>query len=113
MLDRVRRPGSRERFGPSTGTSARDDGRPGGRGSARRRGCPFEINESWTYSRGEPVRRGRATNPSAALPGTVAEDMLAKLFSYTLVGIDAASVEVEVDAAFSSMPKTVLVGLAE
>ncbi|MDG3004542.1 YifB family Mg chelatase-like AAA ATPase [Paludisphaera mucosa] len=39
--------------------------------------------------------------------------MLAKLFSYTLIGIDAASVEVEVDAAFSSMPKTVLVGLAE
>jgi magnesium chelatase family protein len=39
--------------------------------------------------------------------------MLAKLFSYTLVGIDAASVEVEVDAASTSMPKTILVGLAE
>lgn len=39
--------------------------------------------------------------------------MLAKLFSYTLIGIDAAAVEVEVDAAFSSMPKTILVGLAE
>ncbi len=39
--------------------------------------------------------------------------MLAKLFAYTLVGIDAASVEVEVDAAFTSMPKTILVGLAE
>lgn len=39
--------------------------------------------------------------------------MLAKLFSYTLLGIDAASVEVEVDVSPASMPKTVLVGLAE
>ncbi len=39
--------------------------------------------------------------------------MLAKLTSYTLVGIDAAPVEVEVDVSPSSMPKTVLVGLAE
>ncbi len=39
--------------------------------------------------------------------------MLAKLSSYTLVGIDAASVEVEVDVSAASMPKTVLVGLAE
>ncbi|AMV38019.1 YifB family Mg chelatase-like AAA ATPase [Planctomyces sp. SH-PL62] len=39
--------------------------------------------------------------------------MLAKLFSYTLVGIDAAPVEVEVDVSPASMPKTVLVGLAE
>src|SRR5215472_1474700 len=39
--------------------------------------------------------------------------MLAKLASYTLVGIDATPVEVEVDVSFSTMPKTVLVGLAE
>ena len=39
--------------------------------------------------------------------------MLAKLFSYTLIGIDATPVEVEVDVSASSMPKTVLVGLAE
>jgi hypothetical protein len=39
--------------------------------------------------------------------------MLAKLSSYTLVGIDALPVEVEVDVSPSSMPKTVLVGLAE
>ncbi len=39
--------------------------------------------------------------------------MLAKLFSYTLLGIDATPVEVEVDVSASSMPKTVLVGLAE
>ncbi len=37
--------------------------------------------------------------------------MLAKLAWYTLVGIDATPVEVEVDVSFSSMPKTVLVGL--
>ena len=39
--------------------------------------------------------------------------MLAKLSSYTLVGIEAAPVEVEVDVSSASMPKTVLVGLAE
>ena len=39
--------------------------------------------------------------------------MLAKLASYTLVGIDATPVEVEVDVSFSTMTKTVLVGLAE
>src|SRR3954454_5797160 len=39
--------------------------------------------------------------------------MLAKLFSYRLVGIDVAPIEVKVDVSASSMPKTVLVGLAE
>jgi magnesium chelatase family protein len=39
--------------------------------------------------------------------------MLAKLASYTLVGIDATPVEVEVDVSFSSASKTILVGLAE
>src|SRR5581483_10498461 len=39
--------------------------------------------------------------------------MLAKLSSYTLVGIDAVPAEVEVDVSPSSLPKTVLVGLAE
>ncbi len=39
--------------------------------------------------------------------------MLAKLSSYTLVGIEAAPVEVEVDVSASSSAKTVLVGLAE
>src|SRR3954452_12831060 len=39
--------------------------------------------------------------------------MLAKLSSYTLIGIEAAPVEVEVDVSPSTFPKTVLVGLAE
>ena len=39
--------------------------------------------------------------------------MLSKLASYTLVGIDAKPVEVEVDVSFSSAPKMVLVGMAE
>jgi magnesium chelatase family protein len=39
--------------------------------------------------------------------------MLAKLASYTLIGIDAKPVEVEVDVSPAAMPKTVLVGLAE
>lgn len=39
--------------------------------------------------------------------------MLAKLWSYTLIGIEAAPVGVEVDVSSTSQPKTVLVGLAE
>ena len=39
--------------------------------------------------------------------------MLAKLASYTLIGIEAEPVEVEVDVSASGVPKTVLVGLAE
>ncbi len=39
--------------------------------------------------------------------------MLAKLLTYSLFGIDARSVDVEVDISPASMPKTVLVGLAE
>src|SRR5579863_6832716 len=39
--------------------------------------------------------------------------MLAKLSSYTLVGIDAVPAEVEVDVSPATLPKTVLVGLAE
>ena len=50
---------------------------------------------------------------SAGSPGDGSSGMLAKLFSYTLVGIDATPVEVEVDVSPTSMPKTVLVGLAE
>ena len=55
---------------------------------------------------------GNAARPS---PSRCSErrTMLAKLFSYTLIGIDATPVEVEVDVSASSMPKTVLVGLAE
>ena len=39
--------------------------------------------------------------------------MLAKLSTYTLLGIDAAAIEVEVDISPGAMPKTILVGLAE
>ena len=39
--------------------------------------------------------------------------MLAKLFTYSLFGIDANPVEVEVDISPGAMPKTILVGLAE
>src|SRR6185312_15057906 len=46
-------------------------------------------------------------------PGADLSSMLAKLASYTLVGIDATPVEVEVDVSFSSASKTILVGLAE
>lgn len=39
--------------------------------------------------------------------------MLAKLHTFSLLGIDALPVEVEVDVSESSLPKTVLVGLPE
>ena len=39
--------------------------------------------------------------------------MLAKLTTYSLLGIDAAPVDVEVDISPGAMPKTILVGLAE
>lgn len=39
--------------------------------------------------------------------------MLAKLFTYSLFGIEARPVEVEVDISPAAMPKTILVGLAE
>ena len=39
--------------------------------------------------------------------------MLAKLHTFTLVGIDAVPVEVEVDVSAGALPKTVLVGLPE
>ena len=39
--------------------------------------------------------------------------MLAKLNTFSLLGIEALPVEVEVDVAPSGLPKTVLVGLPE
>src|SRR5262245_35849598 len=39
--------------------------------------------------------------------------MLAKLRTFSLVGIDAVAVDVEVDVSAAAMPKTVLVGLPE
>lgn len=39
--------------------------------------------------------------------------MLAKLFTFSLVGIEAVPVEVEVDVSPGALPKTVLVGLPE
>ena len=39
--------------------------------------------------------------------------MLAKLCTYSLLGIDAKPVEVEVDISPGAMPKTILVGLAD
>src|SRR5262245_57572814 len=51
-------------------------------------------------------RRGRL----GPVPSGRSRLMLAKLASYTLVGIDALPVEVEVDVSSANMPKTVLVG---
>lgn len=39
--------------------------------------------------------------------------MLAKLYTYSLFGIQAVPVEVEVDISPGAMPKTIVVGLAE
>src|SRR3954471_1524875 len=59
--------------------------------------------------RGDAARRRR----DLAQAGGWAPPMLAKLASYTLIGIEAAPVEVEVDVSSAAMPKTLLVGLAE
>ena len=40
-------------------------------------------------------------------------DMLARLFTYSLFGIEARPIEVEVDISPGALPKTILVGLAE
>src|SRR5580693_6976719 len=45
--------------------------------------------------------------------GAATRRMLAKLFTYSLFGIEAQPVEVEVDISPGAMPKTILVGLAE
>jgi magnesium chelatase family protein len=47
------------------------------------------------------------TIPAGAAP------LLAKLNTFALLGIDAVPVEVEVDNSYSTMPKTILVGLPE
>src|SRR3954471_6956237 len=39
--------------------------------------------------------------------------MLAKLYTFSLVGIEAVPVEVEVDVSAGALPKTILVGLPE
>ena len=39
--------------------------------------------------------------------------MLAKLYTFSLLGIDAVPVEVEVDVSPGTIPKTILVGLPE
>jgi len=73
-----------------------------------------------THAKLLSTARGVFWRSASALPGgpdRIAPahglSMLAKLASYTLIGIDATPVEVEVDVSFSSMPKTVLVGLVE
>ena len=57
------------------------------------------------------VAAGEPLDDAVKTFGGGSRGMLAKLFSYTLIGIDAAPVEVEVDVSATSMPKTVLVGL--
>src|SRR3972149_8641644 len=51
--------------------------------------------------------------PSASLDCQDAALMLAKLATYSLYGIEARPVDVEVDISPGAMPKTILVGLAE
>ena len=39
--------------------------------------------------------------------------MLAKLYTFSLLGIEAVPVDVEVDVSSAALPKTILVGLPE
>ncbi len=53
------------------------------------------------------------TNPQAKSEALRTSGMLAKLYTYSLLGIQAMPVEVEVDVSPRAMPKTILVGLPE
>ena len=61
------------------------------------------------------VNSGGAIGLSPGRPGQSEwiASMLAKLTTYSLLGIDALPVEVEVDISPGAIPKTILVGLAE
>ena len=56
--------------------------------------------------------QSKPTKPNAEAP-TTSPGMLAKLNTFSLVGIEARQVEVEVDVSPRAMPKTILVGLPE
>src|SRR5215470_10752563 len=60
-------------------------------------------------SRDDNVRSYGGLGPTSALLCT----MLAKLHTFSLVGIEAVPVEVEVDVSPGALPKTILVGLPE
>ena len=77
---------------------------------------------SWSGQRGGPLSRdvlqrflharlrGRTCGSKMAAKG---DSMLAKLKTFSLLGIEALPVEVEVDVSPGALPKTVLVGLPE
>ena len=54
-----------------------------------------------------------SVRPFASVPVPSPQPMLAKLHTFSLLGIDALPVEVEVDVSPGALPKTVLVGLPE
>jgi magnesium chelatase family protein len=78
------------------------------------------ARERWLqggHSRGVDVfvaarLRGRTRDSKIAAEGKLVK-MLAKLKTFSLLGIDAVPVEVEVDVSPGALPKTVLVGLPE
>src|SRR5262245_47001717 len=60
-----------------------------------------------------PSRRHNSSRTSLGGPVPPAHSMLAKLHTFTLLGIEALAVEVEVDVSAAALPKTILVGLPE
>ena len=55
----------------------------------------------------------RVDNACVSYPQAISTNMLAKLHTYSLLGIDALPVEVEVDVSPGALPKTILVGMPE
>ncbi len=70
---------------------------------------PFRLHIAWRLVTMEPCDAYH--HPPTLLWDQVA--MLAKLKTFSLLGIEALPVEVEVDVSPSGLPKTVLVGLPE
>ncbi len=59
------------------------------------------------------ANRDNSVRPSSGVSARSAQSMLAKLHTFSLLGIDALPVEVEVDVSPGAIPKTILVGLPE
>ena len=59
------------------------------------------------------ANRDNSVRPSSGVPAPRTQPMLAKLQTFSLLGIDALPVEVEVDVSPGAIPKTILVGLPE
>ncbi len=84
---------------------------------------PSDPNRNRTHNRNRIPRGSQLPAPCALPPEprtlnpepspAILPHMLAKLHTFSLLGIDALPVVAEVDVSYAALPKTVLVGLPE